>query len=242
MSLPCKIVEDLLPIYYDGVCSEESEVLVDEHLTQCFHCSELLDRLRAEPLPQGAMADSLTPLKKIRRQWKKTKYTALLQGIGITVVVLLLGLGVLSGIWYFDYGIHYFRMAEQMEPTPREDAFFTSSDYTIEKDGYRFEIWMPIVMGYNGFARVMDEHGLVLFLYPQSKGECESRLVVTDADNQSWTVYLNSDLTPNFEEHPFPVRSEEEKAHICELIAQQYENIRQMQEAIRGLWNMDLTQ
>ena len=35
MSLPCKVVEDLLPLYHDGVCSEESRILVEEHIQTC---------------------------------------------------------------------------------------------------------------------------------------------------------------------------------------------------------------
>ena len=29
MKLSCKVIEDMLPIYYDGVCSDESATLVE---------------------------------------------------------------------------------------------------------------------------------------------------------------------------------------------------------------------
>ena len=32
MKLPCKVIEDMLPMYYDKVCSQESAALVEEHL------------------------------------------------------------------------------------------------------------------------------------------------------------------------------------------------------------------
>lgn len=67
----CDIIRDLLPLYVDGVCSQESAKLVEEHLTDCQSCRELLDKLRGEeeiiPAPlrcpaggrrQGAGADS----------------------------------------------------------------------------------------------------------------------------------------------------------------------------------------
>ena len=31
----CKIIQDLLPLYCDRVCSEESAQLVEEHLADC---------------------------------------------------------------------------------------------------------------------------------------------------------------------------------------------------------------
>ena len=44
----CDIIRDLLPLYVDGVCSQESAKLVEEHLTDCQSCRELLDKLRGE--------------------------------------------------------------------------------------------------------------------------------------------------------------------------------------------------
>lgn len=44
----CDIIRDLLPLYVDGVCSQDSAKLVEEHLTDCQSCRELLDKLRGE--------------------------------------------------------------------------------------------------------------------------------------------------------------------------------------------------
>jgi predicted anti-sigma-YlaC factor YlaD len=38
MNISCEIVKDLLPLYIDGVCSNESKALVEEHLAQCPNC------------------------------------------------------------------------------------------------------------------------------------------------------------------------------------------------------------
>ena len=46
MKLSCKVIEDMLPMYYDKVCSEESAALVEEHLKSCTHCSQMLSDLR----------------------------------------------------------------------------------------------------------------------------------------------------------------------------------------------------
>ncbi|MCM1054618.1 MAG: zf-HC2 domain-containing protein [Bacteroides sp.] len=42
MKLSCEIVRDLLPLYSDNVCSEESRAAVEEHLTECIPCREEL--------------------------------------------------------------------------------------------------------------------------------------------------------------------------------------------------------
>lgn len=38
----CDIIKDLLPLYCDGVCSEETSRAVEEHLTTCPVCRALL--------------------------------------------------------------------------------------------------------------------------------------------------------------------------------------------------------
>ena len=38
MKYPCPIINDLLPLYADGVCSEESRQAVMEHLKDCACC------------------------------------------------------------------------------------------------------------------------------------------------------------------------------------------------------------
>ena len=48
----CKIIQDLLPLYCDRVCSEESAQLVEEHLADCGDCTALLAELRKGPAPK----------------------------------------------------------------------------------------------------------------------------------------------------------------------------------------------
>lgn len=38
MKIPCGIIRDLLPLYHDNVCSEESKDMVEEHLSECEDC------------------------------------------------------------------------------------------------------------------------------------------------------------------------------------------------------------
>ena len=45
MKYECEMIADLLPLYKDGVCSPASIRAVEEHLTECPDCRDLLDRL-----------------------------------------------------------------------------------------------------------------------------------------------------------------------------------------------------
>ena len=46
MKYECKMIEDLLPLYKDGVCSQASSHAVEEHIAECPECSRLLNELK----------------------------------------------------------------------------------------------------------------------------------------------------------------------------------------------------
>ena len=240
MNLSCKVIEDMLPMYYDSVCSEETAQLVEAHLKKCPACNNILAQLRAEldipPIP----VDDAKPLKEIQEKWKKSEYSWIKKGVLITLAALLLVMTVSAGIWYFSYAKNYWKMTRKMEPTSEEAQFYTSSDYMTQQGEYQFEVWLPEFLSSNGFARVTEEDGLVLFLYPDIGGGYTFKLLVTDQDNQIWVIYLGEDGTPDFENHQFPVRSDSEKAHIMSLVTEKSAQIGAMLNAIDRQWGISL--
>ena len=240
MNLPCKIVEDMLPIYYDGVCSDESAKLIEKHLENCPQCSRLLSDLNTEIEIGEKSVDDLKPLEEIQKKWKKSKRVYLRTGICVTLAVLVLVMTVFSGIWYFSLGKYWYRLTEDMDRIDKEDRFITSSDYVTEKNGYRFDVSMPIVLSNSGFVRVMDDEGLVLFFYPETGGSYSFWLYITDEDNEGYSVYLKSDMTPDFDNHPFPVRSELEKQRVTQLLIDRKEDVISILDTVQDLWGIDL--
>jgi len=87
MKLSCKVIEDMLPMYYDRVCSEESTALVEEHLKDCPHCSHILSELRSDIAMPEKNVDDIKPLKKIQKSYKKMKMHWLM--IIITILLLI---------------------------------------------------------------------------------------------------------------------------------------------------------
>lgn len=53
MKISCGVAGDLLPLYVDGCCSEESSALLTEHLGECQKCREKWERMkRSDFLPE----------------------------------------------------------------------------------------------------------------------------------------------------------------------------------------------
>lgn len=75
MKLSCEIVQDLLALYDDGICSEESKAAVEDHLKECSACQRLLSEMHRfeEPeYPAQAEAENravVRSFRKIRRRW-----------------------------------------------------------------------------------------------------------------------------------------------------------------------------
>ena len=64
MNYPCSVIQDLLPLYIDGVCSEESRKVIDEHLAGCAACRQLLDYGFANyALVSPEVTESAVPVK-----------------------------------------------------------------------------------------------------------------------------------------------------------------------------------
>ena len=45
--MDCDVIKDLIPLYIDGCCSEESKRLVKEHIEKCDECKRLIEDMVA---------------------------------------------------------------------------------------------------------------------------------------------------------------------------------------------------
>ena len=239
MKLPCTVIEDMLPLYIDGICADETEALVEEHLQQCPKCCDMLINMRASlELPEEP--EDLKPLQAIKERWEKSKRVYVRKGICVTLVILLVAASVLSGVWYVSYGKYYYWMAECMDPIPEEAIDMGSADCMKEINGCRIGIWLPPVLSNSGFVRITDETGMVMFIYPQVGGSYAVKVSVHENENQFYMVWLNPDMTPNFEEHSVPVRTDQEKERIVQLLDRQRDRIMNMCATVKSLWGIEL--
>lgn len=95
MKLPCHVVEDLLPLYHDGVCSEESKQLVEEHISQCAACKDVLHTLKEEVMSIDD-SNAAQPLLSVKMTWNKEKRKVFIKALAITLSLCLL---LLAGWW-----------------------------------------------------------------------------------------------------------------------------------------------
>ena len=68
MSLTCGIIKDLLPLYAENLCGDESREAVEAHLNECDSCRDTLDGMKQ---PQSMSPLEALPLKSISKKIKK---------------------------------------------------------------------------------------------------------------------------------------------------------------------------
>ena len=86
MKTDCNVIRDLLPLYADEVCSNESRELVDEHLAECPACTEELARIRENEIESHLAAEKEDV---IRYQKKKFGRRSAVVGSAIAWILMI---------------------------------------------------------------------------------------------------------------------------------------------------------
>ena len=93
MKLSCDIIRDLLPLYHDKVCSQQSCKLVEEHLASCKDCNLVLEQIHRDIKGVNDMDDT-KPIQEIAKKWKRDKKSAFLKGTMLVSVLACIGCSI----------------------------------------------------------------------------------------------------------------------------------------------------
>lgn len=103
--MDCEIIQDLIPLYLDGCCSEKSAALVKTHIQSCAACRALVESAGA-PLPQ-TQPQAVPKLSRVS-QWKASVMQSVLFLVYFAVITLGVALeagtpsGLMNGFWGFN--------------------------------------------------------------------------------------------------------------------------------------------
>lgn len=87
--ISCKVIADMLPLYAEGLVSEETRQMIDEHLMHCETCRAALSAMR-QPAPMPK--DDGSMLKKLRhRVFVQKARLAVFAGLIVMLIAALYG-------------------------------------------------------------------------------------------------------------------------------------------------------
>ena len=88
--LSCGIIKDLLPLYVDNVCSEESKTIIEEHIADCPICEAELMNLQSSPDVKAEIdTDINKAVENAGKRIRKGKKKVVLKTLSIVMSVLL---------------------------------------------------------------------------------------------------------------------------------------------------------
>ncbi len=133
----CDIIKDLIPLCSEGLCSEESENQIKEHIQSCENCRMLFEHApqtdKSEPKTDAPPQKNI--FKKVNKKLKRHRI--------IDVILLLLIAGIISVLGWLTYG----QLAKDYGCTSFETIFQSlevrkMGEYIAEGD---FESYMDYV-------------------------------------------------------------------------------------------------
>ncbi|MDL2300703.1 zf-HC2 domain-containing protein [Clostridiaceae bacterium OttesenSCG-928-D20] len=84
MKYSCDVIQDLLPLYHDGVCSDESRKMVDEHLPECEPCRTVLKQIENSSFDNQLRSEKQSVVGQFNKSVKRKSLT-----VGLTFAAVL---------------------------------------------------------------------------------------------------------------------------------------------------------
>lgn len=93
MKYPCGLVKDIMPLYHDNVCGDESRRIVDEHFGECSECREYYksfcdaDKLENIAYDEQKETQKAESIKNVKKSMKKRTVLLILLGCVATAIM-----------------------------------------------------------------------------------------------------------------------------------------------------------
>ena len=100
MKMDCEVIRDLLPLYTDGVCSEQSRGMVEEHLGECEACRGLLEKLKTTEIENDLQNEKTAVIEYGARRFKRRSAIvgSVISGIFMIPILVTLIMNITRGL------------------------------------------------------------------------------------------------------------------------------------------------
>lgn len=141
--MKCNMVRDLLPLYFDGLCSEETRVQLEAHLETCDSCTQIKQELEKEQGWEEKKEDwdkVISPLNKVNKRLRKKNYFIVV--CTSLLIVVLVATSILTYGQITKHGISFEMVFEmcRMQKIGKEFAAGNIAPlYNVLDNGYEFQ-------------------------------------------------------------------------------------------------------
>lgn len=186
-NLDCRIVQDLLPSYVDGLTCEFTNHSVEEHIQECPECFQMLQRMKETEIHETVDSVEVDYMGKIRNRMKRWKT------ISGTAIVLLI-LTVIAGVVLYDRMVPK-EFAEVFSEVKGNlvscELHYLMNDASVRLEGEQFQEFLELLENADYYyGGRMDEvlYGDMYFIEMYDENENQSVFIqLTDEYN----IYYN---------------------------------------------------
>lgn len=92
MKTSCELIRDLLPLYYDGICSDTTKKIVEEHLAECKECSLILKKMNVSLKSTSSVRQESEEkmFSGVAKKWKVSLCKSFAKGILIAFLCFII--------------------------------------------------------------------------------------------------------------------------------------------------------
>jgi len=92
MKISCDIISDLLPLYYDDVCSRSSRELIEEHLETCESCTQMLSQFEHSTIEDNLLQERDDIIERHMQKIRKKLLLTVIQTASVVMIPVLMQL------------------------------------------------------------------------------------------------------------------------------------------------------
>lgn len=177
----CNIIKDILPLYVDGVISDDTRQLVEEHLESCEECNKECELMKKEVyIPAEKEASIIKNFKKKLRNKK-----LVISGLSVLLTGLIL-LGTFSFIFHYDTVVPYTESLIRIET--QDDDMLVSHYYGVSYNS--ISATHPITLEIDG-----KEKNVIFLYYTETIAKSHTRKLINGKeirDERNFTFPLDS--------------------------------------------------
>ncbi|MBB4826235.1 hypothetical protein HNO89_003472 [Sporosarcina luteola] len=164
--MKCNVVKDLLPLYVDGICSEDTIEIVEEHVRDCDKCKAHLMMMQTdyvETIPEE-VRDAVKPFKKINKKRRIQVVVAIVLTFLLTVIgaIVLHDTGALNHIFFPMVSAHVAVDSEDNKEQWKSLYFEDQKSLKYDSVFWRKEITNAAGSADEILLRVKDKEGNIV--------------------------------------------------------------------------------
>lgn len=166
----CNIIKDILPLYVDGVVSDDTKEMVEEHLEHCEECKKEVGLMNQELYIPAEKEVSI--IKNFKSKWRKKKFIISVVSILLTGLILF---GTFAFIFHYDRVVPYEESLIKIET--QDNDILVSHYYGV--DYYSVSATHPQTLKIDG-----KEKNVIFLYYTETIANSPSKRLINRKENR----------------------------------------------------------